>query len=399
MTDLPAEIVYLFRHALVRDAAYDLQPPSDRAGLHGLALEIIEELCGGTPPAEDPPWLGRFIAHPSDKFALELADHAELAAEGLHGEPGLRMTERAARYMFRSAAIENSGYRLNSALTQFERLANLPGASNYLRARGHIGAGQTHYRFGKLPQASAHFDAAEACIEPGEDKFAEMLLKSCRVLVKSHSDNGPYVAETYEESAAFWASHDDPLREMASLVNLAIWHCEEGDVEVARKTLQDIIDKSEALNHLPGLEVAWGTRGMLNVDSGRFDEAEADLNRALKSARERQNSIGELHWATATAELHQQRGHYKQAEEAFLEVIKFATERDYDDRREFAEAKLGILLVEAGRLEDARPYWARGCGGIATRQNEYTLKSMLTGMNAALKTTGRPELGPNGELP
>lgn len=42
-----AEAAYLFRHALLRDAAYQLQLPADRAALHALALEIIEGLYGG----------------------------------------------------------------------------------------------------------------------------------------------------------------------------------------------------------------------------------------------------------------------------------------------------------------------------------------------------------------
>ncbi|MBI2923414.1 MAG: hypothetical protein HYY18_20340, partial [Planctomycetes bacterium] len=37
-----AELAYVFRHALVRDAAYHLQMPGDRARLHGLAFALIE---------------------------------------------------------------------------------------------------------------------------------------------------------------------------------------------------------------------------------------------------------------------------------------------------------------------------------------------------------------------
>ncbi|KAF0246286.1 MAG: hypothetical protein FD180_774, partial [Planctomycetota bacterium] len=49
-----AETAYLFRHALMRDAAYQLQLPGDRARLHGLAFALIEGFCGGRPP-EPPP--------------------------------------------------------------------------------------------------------------------------------------------------------------------------------------------------------------------------------------------------------------------------------------------------------------------------------------------------------
>src|SRR5690606_11363688 len=59
-----AETAYIFRHALLRDAAYGLQPPGERGVLHGLALEILQALLA---PEEIP------------ALAMELAEHARLA--------------------------------------------------------------------------------------------------------------------------------------------------------------------------------------------------------------------------------------------------------------------------------------------------------------------------------
>lgn len=75
-----AENAYLFRHAVLRDAAYQLQPPADRARLHRLALDSLEGFMGGRPPEcgvglED----GTFASHPCDPIAMQLADHAGLA--------------------------------------------------------------------------------------------------------------------------------------------------------------------------------------------------------------------------------------------------------------------------------------------------------------------------------
>ena len=58
-----AEAAYLFRHALLRDAAYTLQLPAERGALHRLALELI-------PAAVAPDAL--------PALAMELADHARL---------------------------------------------------------------------------------------------------------------------------------------------------------------------------------------------------------------------------------------------------------------------------------------------------------------------------------
>ena len=44
MSGVNAETAYFFRHALTRDAAYQLQLPGDRAKLHALAFHLIESL-------------------------------------------------------------------------------------------------------------------------------------------------------------------------------------------------------------------------------------------------------------------------------------------------------------------------------------------------------------------
>jgi hypothetical protein len=55
-----AEEAYLFAHATLREAAYQLWLPSDRARLHSFALEILEALPETT----------------LERLAAELADHA-----------------------------------------------------------------------------------------------------------------------------------------------------------------------------------------------------------------------------------------------------------------------------------------------------------------------------------
>src|SRR5690606_1762251 len=172
-----------FRHALMRDAAYELQTPSDRGGLHALALAIIEDLCGGAPMPDQRPWIDSFQPHASDSYALELATHAELAGEAAQ--------RKAALYLLRAAQLEAAGYRMFSALALYRRLAELPGADDYQRAVAHMDAGQVHYRLGELEQAARAYDAAAAWIDPTRDPAGAMQLKTCRTIVESHTDNDP----------------------------------------------------------------------------------------------------------------------------------------------------------------------------------------------------------------
>ncbi|KAF0239813.1 MAG: hypothetical protein FD180_5167, partial [Planctomycetota bacterium] len=107
---LHSEVAYLFRHALLRDAAYQLQLPGDRARLHGLAFEVIEALAGGRPPGPapldepDPP---PFLPHATDPVAFELARHARAAdfpAVSLY----LRRAAEVAARQFRPEAAQDA---------------------------------------------------------------------------------------------------------------------------------------------------------------------------------------------------------------------------------------------------------------------------------------------------
>lgn len=108
---MSAERAYLFRHALLRDAAYELQPPSERAALHRLALAAFEACL----PAAALP------AH-----ALELAGHARLSED---------LREAECRYLdlgYRHALARD---QRGEAITALRRLAGLlPERSDARRA-------------------------------------------------------------------------------------------------------------------------------------------------------------------------------------------------------------------------------------------------------------------------
>lgn len=92
-----AEAAYLFRHALVRDAAYELQPPGERAGLHALAADVM----------------GHVFAADLDPVAHEIAAHLRLGGADIERER--EFTQRGARYA-------HASYNHSVAIQLLERL-------------------------------------------------------------------------------------------------------------------------------------------------------------------------------------------------------------------------------------------------------------------------------------
>jgi tetratricopeptide (TPR) repeat protein len=388
---IPAETAYLFRHALVREAAYELQPPGERAALHALALAIIEELCGGAPEIESPRWSDRFEPHATDPYALELAEHAELAGEPSAG--------KAALYLYRAAELESRGFRHLSALQLFRKLAFHPGADEYMRAVAHLDGGLLHYKLGDLRSATREYDEAAKLIDPVRDITGYMVLKSNRVIVESHTDNGPQVADAHKEAAEFWGRRGDLKKQLLSLINFAVWHCEKGDHNVARETLQGVIARARESGFRRAEDAAVGTLAMLDSIDGRLAEAEAGLNRAIEIARESRNLPVELSWTCSLANLYRQQDRLELAERTYRGVIERAASNGLDARREFAEAYLAVVFAQAGRICDARQLWAPAWAATVARNDAYTTMHMRSGMNHALKLAGLPPLTPDGELP
>ena len=127
-----AERAYVFRHALLRDAAYQLHLPGDRARLHGLAFAAMEDLAGGRPPdATTPDAAGRtpHLPHATDPFAEELARHA--AMSGVAAVVALRRV-----YLRRAAEHSEAMFRNEEAMRLWQESAEaVAGSERGLRAR------------------------------------------------------------------------------------------------------------------------------------------------------------------------------------------------------------------------------------------------------------------------
>src|SRR5690606_14622653 len=112
---------------MVREAAYSLQLPGDRAALHALAFHLIEQAFGGRAPeppaldAVDPP---KLVPHTTDPVAEELASHATLALDAARN-PDLGLQSARILYLRRAAEYAQQQYRIGATVTAWEQLAAL----------------------------------------------------------------------------------------------------------------------------------------------------------------------------------------------------------------------------------------------------------------------------------
>ena len=325
LRSLRAEEAYLFRHALLRDAAYQLQMPGDRAKLHALTLEAIELLAGGRAPEPLPGERGEgvFKPHSTDPFAWELAEHARQAEQGSRGEaPAMLALWKL--YLRRSAEVSEVGFRNDKCQRMWLELAELvpeaekgvvlqragavalragrPGDAEPLFQRAlelHRRLGQgllegvalgslagLHMGIGRMEQAERMIGMALAMHRKFADRRTEGKTTGNLAVLCNGSGRHERAQQCYEEALAIHREVGNRRSKGIALGNLAAFFLEVGRVEQAeRGYLQALAIHSEVGNRRSE-GIILGNLASLYGASGRIEQAERSYEQALAIDRE-----------------------------------------------------------------------------------------------------------------
>lgn len=324
MKDLPkavsAENAYLFRHALLRDAAYDLHTPGDRARLHLLAAELLEDAFGGRPPDSLPIELMRQVrqAHATDPVAFEIAMHLMRARSGMSEDENLHAKLRL--YLQRAAEYAVVQYQLDTALVAWQALEPLLAGVQRECCRYEVAS--TLWRRGDLFQAiSVGQGVALAMSKLGETRLQAIALLGLGVWsrrsapieeVRQTLDQAltmfrlandrrgvrsslHALADVYEQTGereralivlqelveSCRRDGDASLEALAHL-SLSVWHRNTGDTDVAMKSLRYSIRQLQNVGARYSEANAWAALCLTQIETGETDSAKV----ALKTARE-----------------------------------------------------------------------------------------------------------------
>ena len=343
-----AEDAYLFRHALLRDAAYQLQLPGDRAKLHALAFEVIEAIHGGTPPfPESQP--DRLLPHPTDAVAAELAEHAGAALEQ-GGIPDGQLVLLKRLYLKRAAILAEASYRFDQALILWTAYSNA--AAEDERADSLLRVGDACRLTGYARLALEWYGRAFAVSTQRPD-FAVNLHAAMAI---AHHDLGePEAAEKHYRLAV--EALNEPgvhVRRARLLAGLAMLLRETGRIKEARGTMEQALQLFEAGGDGGSAASAWANYALVlkscrdRAGCMRYLEKALDAYRSDKNKRGEGIALGNL--AVELQETDDFAGaerHYRQATEIHQQV---------GNRRGEANvlANLAALLRVQGRLDESR---------------------------------------------
>lgn len=366
-----AETAYLFRHALLRDAAYQMQMPSERGRLHALALGLIEEMVGSVPVFEQDPFTAGRKPHPCDSFAAELAAHAAAAAS-LGEKDDSYFRSREAVYLWRSAIHHRSLYRLSSAKTVFASVAEHAFTPPMVRASASSRAGYAAWHTGCLDEAQAHFGRAIALTR--EPAHARAHCVALMDLAGVQTNQGRYdEAESLLKRAAEIAEarHDATLK-VDTLVSLGILLRNRNRIEESiGHHLQALeLAEREGSAHLQSL--ALSNLGNSYGCAGRFLEAKSSIERsqALEGTQIdlRQHAI----LLSSLADIEHALGHHEAAERLLRESLKIAVSHGARPAVALRTYNLANVLAALDRNREAQEA-ATTCHALALELGDRKL--------------------------
>lgn len=374
-----AESVYLFRHALVRDAAYALFPPAERVALHRQAIDSFEQL----------------YADGLDAHAEELLEHAQSALEFADAAdtPGLMAleyrylnlaadlcarnwrTEDEARYLLSleehtaASADERAGFMLRRAqhlheLSSLEAAEQL--ADDVVRAAG---SGEVRYQAlylrylaryeaGKLASHDELDDLLKTLQQEGASQILMQALIA-RAIAHQRAAQPEEAERGYDQAVDVARILAQPEAVAEALFERGLAYHRQGHSREGKLSVTEALEIARRIGNRKLEMQALNRLGIIEVESGRLSDAAASYEEARSIAHAIGAQATEATIANNLANLHFYFfGNLTRAEQVYLRSLEFFRERSDVHAIAHSNGVLGLMYHAAGEHESARRCFA-----------------------------------------
>ncbi|MBK8206136.1 MAG: tetratricopeptide repeat protein [Planctomycetes bacterium] len=351
-----AEIAYLFRHALMRDAAYGLQLPSDRARLHELAFHLIEQAFGGRAPEPQPldsieP--EEFLQHSTDPVAGELAFHAGVAlaaGQAISNENGGGLASLQRLYLRRAAETAERSYLNDAAITHWLAYAGLQAGAE----EGHSlrRAGFVAHSVGRPSIAESLFVRARECSRAAGARLGEAIALGSLANVLRDTGRIEQAEDAYREALDLFGSQQrGPFA--VTLSNRAALLHRTGRIEAARHGYEQALSIARIGGHTRSEGQILTKLAVLCSETGHVEEAETLYMQALDQHRQCGDRLSEATTLTNLGNLLRYSGRSERAESCYEQAL--AIQREVGNRPSVGVtlANLGLLRQHTNRVAAA----------------------------------------------
>ncbi|MCL4731725.1 MAG: hypothetical protein KJ044_14985 [Planctomycetes bacterium] len=255
-----AEAAYVFAHALVQRAAYDLHLPTERAALHRAALTVLDV------PGRDPE---------------QLLPHALGILRDLGPEAENGLTDTICNLADEAARQARLSYNHRRVLELEALVRTIPGAPDGPAASVALAAAQSLTLLGRVREAATRIRLAARLADRAGD--TRMMLRARKLHAEGHANAGrpARALQEFDDMLRLAREAGDKALEVGILGNIAILR----DMlkQPAEAHYHTALDAARAAGLKPEQMVLLGNLGRSLFEHGRADEARELQDRRYQS--------------------------------------------------------------------------------------------------------------------
>ncbi|MCB9932948.1 MAG: tetratricopeptide repeat protein [Planctomycetes bacterium] len=340
-----AEEHYQFRHAVMRDVAYQLHAPALRGTLHRVALEQYESEIDVDLP--EPADKLRTDPLPADSLMAQLAIHARYAQDEPYANAQL-LRRNEARYLVRAANYAEQHYDHEQAFTAWRRLADI--------SEGRI----RFWALQRLSQTSrvvsrmhAGFTACEEALEMARKELSNkdvVLALAEKGLAHWFDDQPEAACECLEEAVSLFDAEVSKSLEANTLGLLGMVYHQLGRPEEFEDLCLRALELMKQSGDRFNLGVMLQNLGATMLDARRFEESESFLTQAIAVHTELEDDTNLAIGLNNLSMLESERGDYARAIEYAERSMPLLTRVGNRRSLGYAYAARGTALRHSGRL-------------------------------------------------
>ncbi len=357
------ELRYIFRHALLREAVYDMQLDTQLRTLHRLIARAIENL---------------YRDHLAEHY-VDLLFHYEHAGD-------IGQTER---YLEKAADHARDRYQNNQALSFYGRLGDI------LEDRGDMAS---HCRIllkqAGVWQLTGEWEACEAANrralrqagQVGDEKLLGMANSSLGymlILRGKHQEARRYL----DEAAVLFRSIQDGRGQAKVFGYLGTLHFRQGSYEEAKLYFTRSIQLSGEFGHISSNAQIVANLGLTYMNLGKYDEGIRWLERYLELCGQVQDRQGMAVLSTNLGIVHAEKGDYDAALKCYEKGLALSEELGDKQLTAIAIGCIGAIWQRKGDMDQARRHFERDLvltEELGDRQGQAIAQGLLGELYAEL---------------
>jgi predicted ATPase/class 3 adenylate cyclase len=324
-------LIYLFKHTVTRDAAYETLLFDQRRQLHRTVGEALERL--------------------SPEATTRLAYHAYA---GENWPRALRYHLLAGQQAQKLFANHEGIEHFRKALRSAEYLP--PNETAAQRQQIHAGLGQLLTSTGQYDAALEHLHAALALA--GELGDSDAQARACRWISYVHELRSEFDLALEWIQRGLGALGDRETAATAELLAIAaLISTRQGNYDRALEQCERCIGIADALDDAPAGAFAYNARSVVQYKRGNNASAIEDSRRALALYEETENIQGQAMSYNSIGNAYFEMGQWPDADRFYRRAREIFIQTGDELHRVFADNNLGGIAIKQGRLDDALVYY------------------------------------------